>query len=496
MDRLACVDTRALPLQILLKGHPEWKGGPAAVVESDRPQGRLLYVNEAARRLRVLPGQRFAAALALARDLKAGIVLPAEVDGAVSEITDRLRLHSPEVEPARDAPGTFWLDASGLERLFPSLKAWAEGVAADVGALSFVATVAVGFTRFGTYAVARAHRGIVLLEDAAQEDAALRAVPLARLDLDPSVRDRLARLATRTIGDLLALPPGGLRQRFGDDVHRLHRLASGDLWSPLVPAAAAEPLRREVDIDYRETDLERLLFLVKRLLDELLAVLADRAQALSAVALSLRLDDRSRRDERLRPAAPTLDGVQLLNLLRLRLGGLSLRSGVVGLALEAEGVRATPDQVLLFAQTQRRDRDAVSRAFARLRAELGDGALVQARLRDAHLPQARFSWEPMGALPAVAPHPRDVDARPLVRRVFEKPLPLPPRPRQEPDGWLLRGIAHGRVERLHGPYVVSGGWWRIPVHREYYFAETNRGEVLWIFYDRRRRRFFLEGRVE
>jgi len=34
------------------------------------------------------------------------------------------------------------------------------------------------------------------------------------------------------------------------------------------------------------------------------------------------------------------------------------------------------------------------------------------------------------------------------------------------------------------------------VRREYHFAETQRGELLWIYYDRTRRRWFLHGRVE
>ena len=45
-------------------------------------------------------------------------------------------------------------------------------------------------------------------------------------------------------------------------------------------------------------------------------------------------------------------------------------------------------------------------------------------------------------------------------------------------------------------YVVAGGWWNRPVHREYYFTETERGELLWLYYDRARRRWFLQGRIE
>jgi protein ImuB len=89
-----------------------------------------------------------------------------------------------------------------------------------------------------------------------------------------------------------------------------------------------------------------------------------------------------------------------------------------------------------------------------------------------------------------------VDEPRLVRRIHTHPLPLPPRERHEPDGWMLRGLEEGPVARVLGPYVVSGGWWNRPVHRDYHFAETRRGDLLWVYYDRMRRRWFLQGRVE
>ena len=61
---------------------------------------------------------------------------------------------------------------------------------------------------------------------------------------------------------------------------------------------------------------------------------------------------------------------------------------------------------------------------------------------------------------------------------------------------MLRGLEQGPVSQVHGPYVVSGGWWTRHVHREYHFAETRGGELLWVYYDRVRRRWFLQGRVE
>jgi protein ImuB len=465
------------------------------VVGEDRPQGLLLYVNEAARRAGVLPGQRFATVLGLSRDLRAGTASLAQIDANVREIAVRLQNHSPAVEPDAAHPGVAWLDASGFERIQPSLRKWADGIASDLSTAGFESTVVVGFTRFGTYAVARSGRGVKVFGSAAEEDAAARAVPLRRLDVEPRARERLSALGVRSVGDVLKLPAASLRQRFGDELYHLRRFAAGDLFTPLQAMAHEAPLERTAELEAPDSDASRLLFLVKRLLDSLLAEMAGRSLALRELLLRLLLDDHREYEESLRPAAPTLDSAQLIGLVRLRLETLRLTSGVVELKVVAQAMPATVEQVKLFRSSER-DLESAQRAFARLRAEFGEGVVVRASLREGHLPSARFAWEPLATLPEKLARPRDVLPRPLVRRIHARPIALPPRPRHEPDGWLLRGLEHGRVDKLSGPYVLSGGWWSRDIHRQYYFAETDRGELLWIYYDRRRRRFFLEGDVE
>jgi protein ImuB len=81
--------------------------------------------------------------------------------------------------------------------------------------------------------------------------------------------------------------------------------------------------------------------------------------------------------------------------------------------------------------------------------------------------------------------------------VLEKPRRLPPVPRHlRDDGWIPFDVAAGSVVKLHGPYVVSGGWWQKEQQREYHYAQTRRGDLLWIYFDRVERRWFLQGWLE
>lgn len=513
---LACVDLPALPLQLLLRRHPDWAAHPAAVVSEDKPQGSILWVNERARQLRVLPGLRYAAAFSLTSKLRAGEVSPLEIEKAVAELTDRLLRFTPEVEPAAEEPGIFWLNGAGLKRLYLSPRQWGYAIQKDINGQGWDINLAIGFTRFGTYAVAKAKKGITIFNDAAQEGAAAQEIPLDRLNIDPAFCAMLLKLGIKTIGALLSLPPAGLRERFGSKAHQLYQMAAGDLWTPLDPCVPEEPVAPKYILDDPESDATRLLFLVKHLLHPMLTTLAARAQALTLLRLSFLIHKSTWLKEEIRPAAPTLDAAQILDLVRLRLESLKLWGGVIEIALGAESSTATQEQLRLFKEEPvlspsamlrinsvegpTRDLDAANRALARLRAEFGAEAVVYAKLTDGHLPEARFSWEPLESVKL----PRndlnslnDSTAKVLVRRILAKPLLLSGGPyHTHEDGWLLLGPRYGTVDKLTGPYIFSGGWWNREIHREYYFAETRRGDLLWLYYDRMRRRWFLQGWVE
>ena len=125
-----------------------------------------------------------------------------------------------------------------------------------------------------------------------------------------------------------------------------------------------------------------------------------------------------------------------------------------------------------------------------MRAQFGDGAVVRARLADAHLPEAQFAWEPV--MTVERPAPRAVDCRPLVRRLHARPPSAFGGPLAPP----AFGGQRAPLSTFGGPHVVSGGWWAEAAHREYYFAAQRGGGTLWIYYDRPRRRWRCQGQVE
>ncbi|MEJ7597267.1 MAG: hypothetical protein WKG01_05090 [Kofleriaceae bacterium] len=269
-----------------------------------------------------------------------------------------------------------------------------------------------------------------------------------------------------------------------------------------MPLAPPEAPDERILLDDEEDDVERLVFVLKAPLDRLLDRLAAKARALTALHIELALKHAvgkiELRAECIKPAAPTLDARSLLRLVHLRLTSMPPVAPVNAARVWADDIAATREQLALFAAKPRRDLRAADEALARVRAELGDDAVVRAVLRDGHLPEASFGWERLIHVVAAKPEPRLV--QPLIRRLLARPQALPPQIRQvRDDGWLLSGLEHGAVVRIVGPYVVSGGWWSSATgstHREYHFAELKRGDCLWVYYDRNRRRWFWQGAVE
>jgi protein ImuB len=505
----------------LLRKHPDWRLHPAAVVETDTPQGTILWINEKARAAGIRTGMRYAAGLSLAADLRAAVVTSAEIDDEVVQLSELLRRFTPEVEPGTDEPGVFWLDAKGLLRLFGSLSEWASSLHAELVRAGFVASLAVGFDRFAVYAVAKGrrarHKGdtplfsdklpgyrlsekqgsvpfVHVFDSAATERTAAREVRLDRLSLPTSARDTFLKLGVTTVGQLVDLPLDGVGVRFGPEVRRLHRLASGALTQPLAPLHPDVPAMRRLILDNPELDASRLVARIEEALGPMLDEIAAKGRALAELQIAFRFERLGDHIESIQPAAPTLVPRVLLELIRLRLQAVrQLPDGVMEIALVARETPAVDKQRELFAVKKRRDLEAGARALARVKAALGDDAVVYASPRDAHLPEERFAWVPLSALTEAKP--RLADEPRLIRRLYTTPVPLPPRERHEPDGWLLRDLAQGPVVKVNGPYAVSGWWWKKPVAREYHFAETKSGEQLWIYYAREKQRWYLQGHV-
>jgi len=477
-------------LQILLRKKPHWNGVPVAVVDDEGPSGRITHLNALARKSRLNIGMRQPVARDLLPTLHTAIVSTEEISEVCRELTTSLQTFSPRVE-AIDHAGAFHLDPEGLRRIYGGHRNWAKSIHRYLQARHWRNSVAVGFHRHRALAIAMTHGGVTVLHDADEERELSNKASLREFDLPGELCESLVALGIETLGDFLLVPAGELHSRFGSRASALHDSFAEDMQLPIQPHAFDEPVCISFQVDPPDEDQNRLLFAIKGALHSLLHQVRARGEAIQSLEISLHLERASLHQERIDPASPTLDLMSLLELIRIRLGETRVQGAIEEVALLADTVNAHAEQVALPGHQHHYDINAAHRALARIRAAYGTHSVTKARVRAAHLPEASFQWEPIqdvrAGVRAAAP-----PLTSMIRRVYARPKPLPPRKPREPEAGP--SLAKDQViEHMYGPYRVSGGWWKRLVERDYYYAETDHGDLLWLFYDRPRKRWFLHG---
>jgi len=505
MVRLACVNVGNLPLQLLYKKHPKWREFPAAVVSKDSPYGTILTVNTRAREYGIEPGQRYAGALSLNHELRADTVCDETVAEGVSFLAGKLKEFSPQVEIDRLEPGIYWLEACGMSSLYPDLQVWCSAVRHCLAESGFTASIAAGFTRFGCYAAAKSIEDQMIFPHQQAERRRALEAGISVLKLPVEALERLEMLGIRTVGSFLELQPGAVGKRFGPEVKRIHRFASGQLDLPPRQAETHVDPQRVINLPYAEYSSVRLMEAMKRSLEEMIGQLRKSHGLIRELRICFVLEGDAQNVfyfEPIVPSSPTVDIDLLTDLIALRMENLRLTAATTAIRMSAVTIVERTIQPELFRVVSRDSWKEADKVFARLRGIFGNGCVQRARLEDEHLPERSYSWKDLCRMPreseqdpaassskkipagwegrgalegrAVRAQPavplaaqQTVRGRRAVRRIFSEPC-LPPR-REFAEHW--------------GPYPISGRWWCGEQSRQYGYAETVTGEVLWLCRD-------------
>jgi protein ImuB len=288
------------------------------------------------------------------------------------------------------------------------------------------------------------------------------------LELEPEQRETFASWGIRTLGQLAGLPQKALIARVGEIGRRLQSLSRGDcdhLLTPVEPAADAV-LSESTELEHPVDLLEPLLFLISRMLEQIVRRAAARALAIAQVETKLVLDGPTRRDVHrehrriVRPALPEWSYQTLLKLVQLDLELHPPEAAVIALHLVAQPARSqTVQQGLFTPQTPEAGRLEI--LLARLRKLVGEDRVGAAELLDSHSPEA-FRMAPFipgtnHTSPASVTQPR-----PSVLRILRPPRAI----RVEVSTARLAAFfLEGQkfvVQKGSGPWKASGAWWTYP----------------------------------
>lgn len=517
--RIACLHVPAFPLQALRRATPELAEACLGVAAGPTPRDPLVAVSAEAAECGVRAGMTAAQARQRAPQVMIKVV-PAEVAAAADEaLADVAASFSPRCR--RHLPGETLLDVGGLLPRFGSEARLAHemlracrrvgldarvGIAACVG----VARVAAHFMAAeGVRGAAGLSASVVVAAGA--EGSFMAPLPLDLLEPSPAAALALGRWGVRTAGALAALPRREVAQRLGREGLRLHRLAAGEESDEFVPDPIREVLREGVAVEHPLATLEPFLFVLRGLLSRLAERLALRGQGFADVLLELALEGGERRELRVALVAPTPEVATVLALARLQ-----VEAAPPGAAVEGVTVRVAPGRVPLaqgsLFDPPRPAPGKLAAALVRLAALVGPGRIGAPIVPDTHRPGA---WGVAPFLPGQrgereegrgkskkAGGGPDPGARSPVPVLQGGPVLRAMRPPGEAQVVTAGGrpvVARvgglgGAVVGCAGPYRFAGEWWGDePFARDDFDVATADGALLRVYFDRRQRRWFVDG---
>src|SRR5690348_6922377 len=282
---IACVLIPRFHLTVAAGDRSELMQQPVALAPEPGGTQQIGEVSLSAEAFGVQPGMRLGEALARCPRLTLIPPDPAGVADFWERLLVRLESVGAAVEPER--PGLVCFDVRGLLRLYGGV----EGVlAATRRGLRVPARYGVAPSRFAAVAAAtraRVRRPMIVPGGRQEACAFLAPLPVALLRARPALAEMpvaLERLGVGTLGELAALAPAALADRFGAAGLHAHELACGGDGA-LRPRPAREFLREALELPEAAsgTQLEQALGL---LIDRLLARRERRGRTLRAVVLS------------------------------------------------------------------------------------------------------------------------------------------------------------------------------------------------------------------
>lgn len=386
-----------------------------------------------------------------------------------------------------------FLDITGCAHLFGGEKALLDDIVARLAAQGFRAFSALASTPGMAWAAARfLHRAVVA---PGAEAAALAPLPLAALRLQHVTRVKLESVGLRDAGAIMAAPRAPLARRFGRSL--LLRLdqalgAVEEAVSPRLPMATLGVERHLIEPVTEREDIERLVLLLAQTLKTSLERRGEGARSLELVLF--RVDGAVRRLG-IGMARPLRDPALIQRLFREKLAVSNIDPDC-----GFEMVRLTVPDTVPFAmeQTDLTENRAGNRQAAaadlamfadRVRARLGDNAVLLPKPFASHLPERAIILQPFHAAAAPAGQGAETGQHGLERpiRLLARPEPVDVAAAELPEGppasFRWRRVLY-RVARAEGPERIAAEWWcdgdEAPT-RDYFRIEDEDGRRYWLF---------------
>jgi len=266
----------------------------------------------------------------------------------------------------------------------------------------------------------------------------------------------LDRWGIRTIGGFLALGREDLVRRLGAEAGDYFDRATGRADRPLRCTQPAETFEESTEFEHEVETLEPLLFLLRRMVEQLVLRLGAIYRVPAELTLRLGLSNQDEHVRVFKVPSPTANPDTLFRMLHTHLESVTTEHTIVRVQLGAEPTRPVRQQFGLF-ETALRDPNQFAETLARLVALVGHDRVGTAVLEPTHRPDA-FRIQPADFTSSVSRAEAAALPLGLSLRRFRPPQPALVQCDRGPT-YLHAKTIDGSIVAAYGPMLLNGDWW-------------------------------------
>jgi len=433
--------------------------------------------NRAALDCGIQPGTTVAAARALCEELRACPRDPIAEQRLLSRLAGWALEFSSEV--SLYAADAVMLEIRGSLRLFGGMNVLIDRIEAGLEQRTSCYRLGAAPAPRAAFWLARSD-GQTMVTNVDQLAGAVRGLPIERMAIDRKQRMRLERSGIRTLGELMRLPRDGLARRFGTDLMKQLDQALARESEPMTRFRPAEWFSAGYEFYAQTSDLGLIKPAVLDLLRRLERFLTERQAATQQIDCLLAHEKEAATviEVGCRHLLHSADAFAAL--LNTHLDQLRLKAEVAAVIIRCRQIELFVAQQLdLFERAPANDH-GWQQLLARMEARLGRQALRRLGLQADHRPEKADGC----GLQSNASLPTDRIERPLWLLDDAKPLPVS----HDNPCW------HGPLRFEADVERIEQGWWDgNDISRDYRIARSEAGAKLWLYRERRCKRWFLHG---
>jgi protein ImuB len=443
-------------LQAALRLEPELKSRAAALVDPEPGKTAIMQLTSAARERGVFEGSTPSQAMARC----AGLIIKhrsrAREQSATEILLQAACAFSPYIEST--APGICTMELKGLAlENEMDARQWASKILSALAPFHLDAQIGFASAPGLALVLAQAASPILFVEN--PREFAMR-LPIEALHPPREIAGILSLWGVDTIGAFFALGKDSIAERLGPDAaalfDRLDSLRPLDIVSP--PETFAERIEFEHEIETAEP----LLFVLRRMLEQLAARLDMIYLVVGRLDFRLTLASGDAYERTFKIPSPTNNLQVLFRMLQTHLETLRTESPIIALKLQAQPTNPEQHQFGLF-ETTLRDPNQFAETLARLTALCGSENVGTPQLKATHRPDAFRMIVPDFANPTARPGDANAKTggaqmgmqlrrfRPALRAVVEF--------REDRPALIRSETFNGPINDTRGPFLASGEWW-------------------------------------